>query len=306
MNSQQWVGGQAVMEGVMMRNRQEMVIACRRSGGDITTHREEVSTLAQRYPFLRWPFIRGIVAFIEALTLGVKVLNISTEKVLEEEGETLSPVQTFFTVSTAIVLAVALFFLLPTFISNFIPSTGAVVSNLVEGLLRIFIFVSYVVAISQWGEIKRFFEYHGAEHKAIFCYEAGQELSVENAAGFSCRHPRCGTSFILIVLLVSILLFSFFGWPSLWERLLIRILMLPLVAALAYELIRLTAQSSFKPLKALALPGLWLQRLTTREPDHLQLEVALKALKNLLGEEDPRREKVEEPDNLCVNKRAEA
>ncbi len=282
MSSQPWLGGQAVMEGVMLRNRNEMVVACRKSQGDISIHREEISTLTRRYPFLRWPLIRGVVAFVEALSVGIKALNISTASVLEEEGEEMHPVHTALTIAVALILAVGLFFLLPTFLANYVPSMHPIFSNLLEGLVRIFIFIAYIFLISRWGEIQRFFAYHGAEHKAIYCYEAGKSLSVENAAGFSIRHPRCGTSFMLIVMIVSILLFSFFGWPGLWQRFLIRIALLPLVAAISYELIRLTSQARFKPLKILALPGLCLQYLTTREPDNSQMEVALEALRNLI------------------------
>ncbi len=283
MNSRNWIGGQAVMEGVMMRDRGEMVIACRKDRGDISVHREEVSKLASRFPFLRWPLLRGIVAFIEALTVGIKALNISTAEVLEEEGEEVHPLYTVFTVALGLALGVGLFFLLPTLLANYLPAPSALVSNLLEGLLRIGIFISYIYLISRWGEIQRFFAYHGAEHKAIYCYEAGKDLKVENASLFSTKHPRCGTSFLLIVMIVSILLFSLFGWPGLWERFLIRLALLPAVAAVAYELIRLTSQSSWKPLRALALPGVWLQHLTTREPDGSQLEVALEALRNLVG-----------------------
>ncbi len=286
MNSQQWLGGQAVLEGVMMRSQNEMVIACRNPGGEIVIHREEVSTLARRYPFLRWPFLRGVVAFVEALSLGIKALNISTETALEEEGEDLPPAYTILTVVLGLALGVALFFLLPTYIANFLPEINPVAANLVEGFLRILIFISYIFLISRWGEIKRFFAYHGAEHKAIFCFEDGRSLEVNNTLDFDTRHPRCGTSFLLIVMLVSVILFSFFGWPGIWERFLIRICMLPVVAAVAYELIRLTARASFKPLKVLSLPGLWLQYLTTREPDASQLEVALEAVKSLVGGEN--------------------
>lgn len=284
------------MEGVMLRNRNEMVVACRRSQGDISIHREEISTLARRFPFLRWPLLRGIVAFVEALSVGIKALNISTATVLEEEGEEMHPIHMALTMVVALAMAVGLFFLLPTFLANFLPPLHPFYANLVEGLFRILIFVSYILLISRWGDIKRFFAYHGAEHKAIYCFEAGHDLTVENAHGFSIRHPRCGTSFLLIVMMVSILLFTFFGWPGLWQRFLIRIVLLPVVAAFSYELIRITSQTNFKPVKLLALPGLWLQHLTTREPDHTQMEVALEALRQL--EKEPAAEAENEEESL--------
>jgi len=274
------------MEGIMLRNQEQMVVACRKSQGDIAVHREEISTTPRRYSFLRWPLFRGIVAFVEALTIGIKSLNISAALAFEEEGEEMHPLHTVFIIAMGLMLGIGLFFLLPTYLANFLPEISALFSNLVEGLLRIFVFLSYIFLISRWGEIQRIFAYHGAEHKVIHCFEAGKELNVENALRFSTKHPRCGTSFLLVVMIVSILLFTFFGWPGLWQRFLIRICLLPVVAAVSYELIRLTSKTSFGPLKLLSLPGLWLQHLSTREPDRSQLEVALEALRNLLRKEE--------------------
>lgn len=292
MKPQPLIGGQAVLEGVMMRNRESMVVACRDSDGTIRITRRKISPLADRYPFLGWFFIRGIVTFFESLVLGVRALNISTEQALESEGEEMSPVHTFISVFLGIALGVGLFFLLPTFLIRFLPdilpalSDYHILLNLGEGLLRIAIFVSYILLVSLWSEIKIFFAYHGAEHKAIHCFEAGEELTSEKAGRHSVLHPRCGTSYLLIVMIISILLFSFFGWPSLWLRLIIRLALLPVIAGLAYEAIRWTANSRFRPVKYLTYPGLWLQKLTTGEPDQSQLEVALTSLKNLIGTEE--------------------
>ena len=291
MQNKQFVGGQAVMEGVMMRNRNQMAIACRKPEGEIKVIKETLQPLAERYPFLGWFFFRGVIVLFESLLWGVKALNISTEQVLESEGEEMSPAFTFISVFLGLAFAVLLFFLLPTYLIRFLPAAVPalqdqyVTLNLLEGLLRITIFVSYIAAISQWGEIKTFFAYHGAEHKAIHCYEAGEELVPENAERYSIQHPRCGTSYLLIVLAVSILVFSLFGWPTLWQRFLIRLILLPVIAGLAYEFIRWTANSRLRGVNYLALPGLWLQKLTTREPEPHQVEVALASLKSVLEEE---------------------
>lgn len=291
MNKDQLIGGQAVLEGVMMRDRKSMVVACRDPEGTIKVVKQKISPLAERYPVLGWFFIRGIIAFFESLALGVRSLNISTEQALEAEGEEMSPVYSFISVFLGLALGVGLFFLLPTFLIRYLPQLFPgladyyVLLNFFEGLLRIAIFVSYILLISLWDEIKGVFRYHGAEHKAINCYESGEALVAENAQKYSVQHPRCGTSFLLIVMIISILLFSFFGWPSLWQRFLIRLSLLPVIAGLSYEAIRWTAASRFKWAKYISYPGLLLQKLTTGEPHRQQLEVALTALKTLLGEE---------------------
>lgn len=288
MSNKQNIGGQAVMEGVMMRNRNRMAIACRDPEGGIKVIQQKLLPLADRYPVLGLFFIRGIIVFFESMLWGVRALNISTEQVLEAEGEEITPAFTILSVLLGLVFAILLFFFLPTYLMRFLPQAlpvlqeRYVILNLLEGILRIFIFVSYIWAISRWSEIKVFFAYHGAEHKAINCFEAGEELEPENAGKYSVQHPRCGTSYLLIVMTVSILLFSFFGWPTLWQRFLIRLTLLPVVAGLAYEFIRWTANSRSGIVKYLAYPGLMLQKLTTREPEPQQVEVALASLKSLL------------------------
>lgn len=283
MTRPQWVGGQAVLEGVMMRYCDRVAIACRRSDNSISLISEEKIPLARRFPLLGWPILRGMVSFFESLIIGVRALNLSAAEALEEEGEEMQGWQTFLVVLLGLALGVGLFFILPTWVAGFLPlHLHPVVLNLAEGLLRLAIFLVYLYLVTRWSEMKRFFAYHGAEHKAVFCYEAGAPLEVGEAQQYSTHHPRCGTSFLLIVMVLSILIFSLFGWVSLWQRIIIRLLMLPLVAGVSYEAIRLTARSSSPLLRLISLPGLWLQNLTTSEPDNGQVEVALCALKAVL------------------------
>ena len=283
MAGSQRVGGQAVLEGVMMRCCDWMAIACRRDDDSISLILENKVPLARRFSPLGWPILRGIVSFFESLFLGMHALNLSAAEVLEEEGEELKGWQTFIVVSLGLLLGVGLFFILPTWLAGFFPSYWhPVILNLGEGLIRLAIFLAYLYLVTRWGEMKRFFAYHGAEHKAVFCHEAGVPLEVGEAQRYSTHHPRCGTSFLLIVMVLSILVFSLFGWVSLWQRIIIRLLMLPLLAGISYEAIRLTARSRSPLLRILTLPGLWLQNLTTNEPDNGQVEVALCALKAVL------------------------
>lgn len=285
MQSSPKVGGQAVIEGVMMRYREKMAIAVRKPDQEIFIHREALRPAGARYPALRLPVLRGMVAFVEALLLGVRALTISAGQAVPDEEEELSGWQLAMTVAVALLLAVSLFFMLPTVLVRLLagPEPGSpVLLNLLEGIIRIGIFLSYIFLISRIKDIERVFQYHGAEHKAIFCFEAGKSLTVDNARTFSPLHPRCGTSFLLLVMAVSILLFSFFGWPGLLERLILRLTMLPIVAGLAYELIQLAGRQRF--FCYLTAPGLWLQRMTTREPDDQQLEVALRALQSVVVE----------------------
>lgn len=286
MKKAQLVGGQAVLEGVMMRHRDRMAIACRRGDNSIHLISEVVTPLARRFPALGWPILRGAVVFFESLITGVRALNLSAAEALQDEGEEMQGWHTFLVVLLGLGLGVALFFILPTYLAKLVPqSLHPIILNFVEGLIRLAIFLAYLFLVTRWGEMKRFFAYHGAEHKAIFCFEAGDPLQVERAQRYRTLHPRCGTSFLLIVMVMSILLFSFFGWPSLPQRIALRLLLLPLVAGLSYEVIRLTARSSSPLLQLLVAPGLWLQRLTTSEPDNGQVEVALCALKAVLEPE---------------------
>lgn len=282
MSAPQLVGGQAVLEGVMMRCGTRMAIACRRGDNSIGLHQENLSLLAKRYPIMGRPFVRGAVSFVESLVLGIRALNISAAEAFTGEGEELKGWHTGLMVFLGLTLGVSLFFVLPTFLARFIPPLPPVLLNLSEGLIRLSIFIGYIFLITRWRDVKRVFQYHGAEHKAIFCYEDSGLLQVDTIKRYSTRHPRCGTSFILIVMVISILLFSLFGWPSLPLRVLIRLALLPVIAGIAYELIRLTGKSKSPFVRMIAAPGLWLQRLTTVEPDEGQIEVAATALQAVL------------------------
>lgn len=275
-------GGQAVIEGVMMRGKNDMAVAVRKKDNEIFIHKENLNSLIKKYKFLNLPFIRGTFVLIDALRIGINALFISARESLgAEEAEkefSWSAVAITFFISFSI--GIGIFVILPTYITNLIKSNYFVL-NLVEGLIRIALFLLYVGAISQMNDIKRVFQYHGAEHKVIYNYESGKELSVENARQFSCRHPRCGTSFIIMVLIISIILHAFWGWPVLWIRIVSRLIMLPLIAGIAYEMTRLAGKKH--PLfKVLVLPGVWLQVLTTRNPSDDQLEVAIRALQEVI------------------------
>ncbi|MCL4424845.1 MAG: DUF1385 domain-containing protein [Firmicutes bacterium] len=280
-------GGQAVIEGVMMRGPRKLAIAVRRPDGGITVMEEEIPALLSQWPFLRWPFFRGILALVEAMTLGIKALLLSANESLAEE-EKIGQKEWALTVTGSIILALLVFFVLPTWLINLLkPQIGShpLALNLTEGLIRMSILVLYIWSIARMKDVQRVLEYHGAEHKAIYAYEAGAELTVEAAIIKPRKHPRCGTSFLLFVVLVSVIVFSFFGWPNLLLRIALRLVLLPVVAGISYEAIRLAGRSQHPLVKLMVLPGLWLQNFTTREPDDSQLEVATAALQAVLTEE---------------------
>ncbi|MGE5390458.1 MAG: DUF1385 domain-containing protein [Deltaproteobacteria bacterium] len=275
-------GGMAVIEGVMMRGPDRVSLAVRRTDGSIVLEDEALPVLPQRLAFLKWPFIRGTYVLINSMVIGVRMLNKSANLSLEEEEEQLSGGEIFFTTLLAFVLAIGLFVALPTAVVHFTKAWlgGVFMQNLVEGVIRIAFFLLYVYAISKMKEIERVFMYHGAEHKSIFTLEAGEELTVENARKYTTLHPRCGTSFLLIVMVISILVFALLGDGSLFYRVWTRLAVLPVVAGLSYEFLRWSGKyytNSWAHI--LIAPGLYLQKLTTREPDDDQLEVALAALK---------------------------
>lgn len=284
-------GGQAVIEGVMMRGKNSMAVAVRRTPGDILIEDWPIQPNAKRPALLKWPFIRGTANLVDSLLVGVKTLVFSANQMLEEEGEepeTLSATEVTLTVALSMVLGIGLFFLLPAFLAQSIQRwvPGYTLQNLLEGFVRILVFLVYIYLISKMKDIQRVFQYHGAEHKTIFNYESGQPLSVENARSQSRFHPRCGTSFLMLVMIISILVFSLLGPMTLWARLLSRVLLLPVVAGIAYEFIRLAGQHLENPVvQFISWPGLQLQRFTTREPDDQQLEVAISALKRVLQDD---------------------
>lgn len=280
-------GGQAVIEGVMMRGRNHYAVAVRKGPDDVIVHSEELGSYTRKYPFLKWPFIRGVIALGESFVLGLKTLQFSANQVLETEGEgELSGWEMTLMIGLALAMTVLLFIILPLFVRGVVSKVlpGLFWRNLSEALIRALILVLYITAVSLLKDIQRVFAYHGAEHKVIHTYEAGEELTVENARSKTTLHPRCGTSFLLFVVIVSAVLFSFLGEQTLVMRFLSRLLLLPVVAGISYEIIKLSGKShSFFLWKGLSWPGLMLQKLTTRQPDDSQLQVAIVALQKVLS-----------------------
>jgi uncharacterized protein YqhQ len=273
-------GGQAVIEGVMIRSKKHMVTCVRQPNDEILTNVEEIKSVSERHKVLRLPFLRGIVALFETLYIGVKGLYFSANASLEEE-EKINPKEIVLAVVVALALAIFLFSLLPFFLTTFLNFEG-VVFNVAEGVIRLAILVLYLASITSIGEFKSVFQYHGAEHTAINAYEAGAELTVSNAKKFSRFHPRCGTSFIFIVALISILFFSIMPNLGLLMRLAYRILFIPVIGAVSYEVLKLSDRyKKSKIMKVLLAPGLGLQYLTTRKPDEKMIEVALEAVKKV-------------------------
>ena len=293
------VGGQAVIEGVMMRGPSKVAVAVRKPDGEISVNVKENEPLNKKYKILSIPLIRGAVSLFESLYIGVKTLTYSSSFYEDEEEETkfdkfikeklgdkTDSVVAVFSVMLSFVIAAFLFIYIPTLSANFLKKQigSSVLTNLLEGAIRLIIFFSYIYLISRMKDIRRIFEYHGAEHKSIYCYENDLELIPENARKFSTLHPRCGTNFLFIVMIVSIIVFSFLGWPNIFMRVLTRLLLMPVVAGISYEIIRWCGKSDSKLAKILAYPGLMLQKLTTRQPDDSQLEVAMAALSAVIDD----------------------
>ena len=280
-------GGQAVIEGVMMRGQYHSAVAVRKTDQSITVLEQNLKPWSDRFPILKKPILRGAVALVESMVMGLGSLNYSASQFGEAE-EQLTTKELVLTMGFALVLTVALFIILPAFLLRFVQSYIAsnVLVNLVEGVIKVSIFVIYILAISWMDDIKRVFAYHGAEHKTINCYEAGEELTVENVKKHSRMQPRCGTNFLLIVLFTSVFVFSFFGRPPFFQRILTHLAILPVVAGLSYELIRKAGQKDCHPVfKWVAKPGMLLQNLTTVEPDGQMIEVAIKALNSVLDKD---------------------
>ncbi|MBU4301682.1 MAG: DUF1385 domain-containing protein [Actinobacteria bacterium] len=276
-----------------MRGPKKWALAVRRPSGEMFITVNPINTLAQRYPRLnRFP-LRGILVLVDSLVIGVKSLSLSASVSLEEPagegegpGEGLSSWEFAIAILLALVLFLGLFIVAPTVIAKsldrFLPNT--ILYNLVEGGLRITIFIAYLAAMSLLPDIRRVFEYHGAEHKVVHAYEAGDPLTPESAEKFSAAHMRCGTTFVLVVLVISVLIFSLFGRPALWLRIVERLAIIPLVAAISYEIIKMAGKhENSLVVRVIMAPGLWLQRLTTRKPDTEQLEVAIDALTAAMG-----------------------
>lgn len=280
------IGGQAVIEGVMMRGPELVATAVRNPQGRIEMDVKPVNSIADRYPIFKKPMLRGCVSLFESLVMGIRSLGYSAQ-MAGEEDEQLTDKELAGTMIFAFALAAVLFIAIPTGAAKLFHfiTEDPVFLNLMEGVLRLLIFMAYIFAISRMKDIQRVFQYHGAEHKTIACFEAGEPLTVENVTRHTRLHKRCGTSFLLIVMLVSIFVFAFLGWPDLLERIASRIILLPVVAGISYELIRFSANSDNCLLGWAVMPGLWLQKLTTREPEPEMIEVAIESAKAVLPED---------------------
>ncbi len=310
------VGGQAILEGLMMRGSRALAIAMRRPDGGIHL---AVEPAPARSKWTKIPVIRGVISFISSLVIGTGTLLYSAEmleqfeaEAAEKEGREVKPeeqdklelwlekhfgekqafnVMLYLSVIFSVLFVVGFFILLPTWVLGLAKRAGlnnVVLLNLIEGIIRITMFVCYVLLARRVPDIKRTFEYHGAEHKTIHCYENGLELTPENAQQFYTLHPRCGTSFMLFVMIISLIVFSFFGWPNVLIRTISRLLLIPVIAGLSFELLQFTGRHSNACVKALSYPGLMLQKLTTNEPDLEELAVAIAAMKAVLpSHEDP-------------------
>ncbi len=275
-------GGQAVMEGVMMRSKKHVVVCVRQPNDEILTKTEEIHSLSEKYKFLKVPFVRGILALFETLYVGIKGIYFSANAAFDDEEEVLSSKEIAIVIAVALALSILVFSITPFFLTSLLNIGGGVVFNVVEGVVRLSFLLVYLAAVSMIGDFKRIFQYHGAEHTAINAYEAGVELNVENARKYSRFHARCGTSFLLIVTLISILLFSLMPNFGYWIRLAYRILLIPVIAAVSYELLRLSDRyKDSRIMKVLVAPGLALQHFTTRQPDDKMIAVAIKAVKEV-------------------------
>jgi len=303
------IGGQALIEGILMRGPEKQAIVVRGPDG-LVVKEEELKLIKDKYPFLGLPLIRGGVTFLDSMVKGVKALMFSADYYPEEDAETAEPskfeqwldkklgnekmekVVIGFSVVLAVCFSVGLFMLLPTFLASFVEmvTDSVLVRNLVDAVLRIGIFMTYLIAVSRMKDIKRVFSYHGAEHKTIFCYEKRLELTVENVRVQSKHHPRCGTSFMLVVIIVAILVntvvFALFPVDNVFLRMLIQLLLLPLVVGITYEFNRYVGGHDNPVTNFLAKPGLWMQNFTTFEPDDSMIEVAIEALKRVIPSEE--------------------
>lgn len=290
-----YIGGQAVIEGVMMKNQDQYAIAVRKPDQTIEVKVENYVAMGDRAAVLRIPIIRGIVNFIESLVIGMKTLTYSASFYEEEDNPAEAPAEKAVkkggegilmavSVLFSIILAVGLFILLPAFLSEFIRRgiDNNIVVALFEGVIRLAIFLLYILAISQMNDMKRVFMYHGAEHKTINCLEAGVPLTPENVMQYSRFHKRCGTSFLFLVMIISILFFMVINADQAVLRMVLRILLVPLIAGVSYEFIRLAGRNDSWIIRAISAPGLWIQRLTTKEPDLEMLEVAIASVEGVL------------------------
>lgn len=294
------VGGQAVIEGVMMRGSKGLATAVRLPSGHIEVKKESSKSLTKKNKFFGLPIVRGFISLIESLIIGIKSLEFSAsffedaeeseskfdkwfDKTFKDKG---SSILMGISLVISLTFAVLLFFILPTALTSLVKTSitsNVIVLNVVEGIIRVIIFLAYIFLVGKLEDIKRVYQYHGAEHKTIFCYESGIELTPENAKKFGRLHPRCGTNFLFLVMVISIIIFSFTGWQSIGERIVSRVLLLPVVSGITYEVIKWLGKSESKIAKIIAWPGLLLQKITTKEPDESMLEVAITSLKAAEG-----------------------
>ncbi len=284
------IGGQAVIEGVMMRSPERIATAVRRENGEIVVDTRDYLSLAKRKKIFNIPIVRGAIALVETLVLAIQALSFSSDQAIrdeegKEEGDGASTLNIVLTVVIAFGLGFALFFYLPLKITEWIGFEDGIIFNLADGVIRLIFIFLYIVIITRWKEMQRIFEYHGAEHKTIFAFEDNSDVTPDRAVSYPRLHPRCSTSFLLIVVLVSIAVFIILGRPDNIQERLIRFSFIPVIGGISYELLRLSAKPAFKKyLGFIFAPGLFLQKLTTREPDLEQLEVAIAALKACLGD----------------------
>ena len=296
------IGGQALLEGIMMRGPKRQAIVVNTKDGFVTKT-EEIKLLKDKYPIVGFVFIRGVINFVSSMSIGVRAMMFAADQIPEEEQEEESKFDSWvnkklgsekaekalitFSVILGIALSVGLFILLPTFLAGLLSRfvEQRVLRNLLEGVLRIVIFLTYMWLATHLNDIKRVWAYHGAEHKAIFCYEKGLPLTTENVRSQSTLHPRCGTSFLFIVMIVSILVFSFTSWNNVWVRIGLRLLLLPVVVAISYEIIKLAGRYDNIVTRIVSAPGKALQRLTTRELDDEMIDTAIEALKLVIPED---------------------
>lgn len=293
------VGGQAVLEGVMMRGTHGLAIAVRKPDGEISVEYKDIVPWTKKNKIFSLPIIRGFISLIDSLREGIKALNYSAEFFEDEEeepskfekwlteklGDKLNGVIITVTMLISFLVAIVLFVALPTVLTNLFKTiiSNVIILNIVEGLVRVAILLIYMYLIGKTEDINRVFQYHGAEHKTIFCYENEKELTAENVKSFERFHPRCGTNFLFLVMLVSIVVFAFSGWGSFKERMFFRIILIPVISGFTFEIIKWVGKSDTKLAQIIASPGLKLQKLTTREPDQEQIEVAIAALKAAEG-----------------------
>lgn len=286
------IGGQAVIEGVMMRSSNAFAVAVRRPDGQIAVWKESIRFLTGK-SIVKWPVIRGVPALFDALLLGIRALNFSAKEALGEDAKDKGNNSFLMglTIFAAFGIGIFIFLILPLLITWLLQmpfpviERSSLIFNAIDGVLRVVIFLGYVTAISFIKDIQRVFQYHGAEHKAVYAFEAGEEVDVANARKYSILHPRCGTSFLLMVMLISIVTFSFIpGEWGLLYKVLARIVLIPVIAGIAYEFVKISSKKMHhRFIRYLILPGLWLQRLTTREPTDEQIEVAIRALKEAVA-----------------------